>query len=811
MANFNYFAHRQFYINGLTQFMQGEPELQDKETAVTEALRQLSPVYKFEGIRPLPIYFRGVEEVHGQSGNVIDTVTVTKCNIFAFRNGEEIYKKANAYFNKVGNPQWSQGNCALVSVSDWGLKTDRLEGDYEFFIFDNNGFLLNNSYNTFVVSITGVLYFVMSNCESWHGMYGVATDETLDFTKSISEGNFYVDVVAIRKEAVPYAVVPKCSAEEFYDESCTTTEQTDTIPGSFAAEWDKTKETGWGGCELDNYGIFVTLGNDIEITGTDVQLGLDPNWDTYFNGLATQAEKDSFLGTIAARINTLMENSKGLNFEISNEVYDVVREGGSLVFTTEATKRVKDLGIKITVPVDAEILEAQNAYEGGFTFTLQSLPKDSRFYVSSRSVQFDDEIRMWKDNGDIKISSKAYPAGLGQPFFDKTNGLAYIPLAKYTGTIADYNGGIAADSSPSVMKDYEMNQAVYQALGGFAGSHAYPLLTPKAEDVMIFVGNRKGMIKLTPYVDYTIEKSGSPITGNMPAIMLMGRVPANAMENDGDDTVANGPLTALQLRFPKPEGSDNPQQESTEDNADIFIRIFVGYRRNKISSYWGPLPNHLPEVSATPTDDANIAVHGFSVENTVEKANENKYVFGSSDLKMVSVAEMTDSDSEDRAIPWSILPRECFLEFDAGRYSKCCNNYTNRILQDRVFALTTDRPRDVELHALISNKFGMADALRKSTADELPYFDSILEKIIGTGLETEFITATANAPTPSSRSFDVDAAHTPTGVNNHEAFAYVSGIAPATQITEAINAAMWQTWFATVDDDTDEAVYGSNS
>jgi len=826
-SNFNFYQHRQFYIDGLTGVGPAD-SLKNHETAVTEALRRLCPVFKFEQIKPLPLRSRVTRDVVDQGGNVIEQSVSVEATIRAFRNGDEIFKRADDYFKKVGNAAWYQGDAALVSIPDWGLRVDNLDSEYEFFVFDNNGFLLNNSFNTCVLVVTGVLHFVMSRCHSWPGMRTSTFEAPLE-EKSINPetpaDQLLVDVVAIRKNHVPYAAVPtRMEPSENYDDHCVVTVDggTSELP-SMAVEWSANESDGWSSFDEDNYGLFVTLGEGLDVT-IDPETDGSPEWRAIYNA-ASESDKANMISSIETAIAACVNRMKGLNFEVKDmSAFSWSRGAGERSFALDPfpDKTVKDLGITVTVPVEYEVANADRGiYENGFTYTLTSLPKGSRFYASTKAVQFSDEIRIWQGEPEssssseethavYENSSKAYPCGIGRPFFSKEKGLQFIPLGKYVGTVQDYSDTLRDEEDPAVMNDESLSPDVYTAQGGYAGSHVYPLLTPKAEDVMIFVGNRNGMIKLTPYVDYTIEESGSPITGNMPAIMLMGRVPVESTPIDPSDPfaglVGNGPLTAIQLGFPLPELGSNLHDETQDANDDVFIRVFVGYRRGNVSSYWGPLADKIPQVSISRENDIAVAAHGFSIANTVNVLNaaDDVHMLSDSTL-MLSTATMAAG-----AIPWSVLPRECFLEFDAGRYTRVSDCYTSRILLDRTFALGAVDPRDVELHALIDERYGLAYSLCKSTVAEDNYFDAILNTVFGAGRKNDYILATAE-PTGKTHVFEVNSL-TKELVNpvNYEAFHYVE-LSRTVQITEAINSSLWQTWFTQVDDAEEEVNDESDS
>ena len=771
-ASYNYYAHRQFYINGLTE-TDVPTDLQDNETAVTEAIRRISPICKYDNVKPFWLY--------SENGDSVST----EPRMFAFRNGSLLYKKALEYFKIERNVQnWERKDTAIITISDWGYKSKSLEGEYEFFVFDENGFLINNSYNSFFIEITGVLYGVLINCENWPGMN---TDGMEGYTRSKT-----VSVIAVRKNNnIPYAALPNCTATNDYDIHAMANSETSALPHAMNVSWSAS--SGWSGYTEENYGMLITLGEEMDFSDVD------------FTG------RENYKDTIIEILNSMIKNK--VCFEVplyngENKNYELTVTGGMLGITWNV-KDVEGLGIEIEVPFGfvEETLE-----EGSFTFKLTKLPRGSQFWFSNRALQFVDEIRMTgtkipsnenitpaegrEDDPDYKVeyslTSRAFPCGLGTPFFDKNHGLAYIPLGKCFGNVEDYHEIVNEDED--LTTNLFDNPKAYEKIGGSVdGLHNFPILKPKAEDVFVFVGNRYGMVKLTPYVDYTIEECG-PISGSMPVIMLQGR-----SEHEGepyDEHAAEfNVLNRVQRTFPNPIPTPEDSSDYKEyPNEEVFIRVFYGYPKGKISTYWGPNENVVNNRANQYTYQNEVAENGLSIANTVESINGASYCYHTDDNKLIATAKMVD----DESLPWSILPREDFLEFDAGKYKVLSKAYKNRILFDRTFALNTGKFRDVELHALIDEKYGIANTLWNQQASTFDgYFDKILEILDVTDREVF-----------ARKAVEKDYAQTQDEENNPPAFYYL--LNNGNQIHESLNVEDWLTWLTDIDDRTDE-VYDGNA
>jgi len=768
----NYYAHRQFYINGLSELERDVPDLQDNETGVTEALRRLSPICKYDNVEPIWLY--------SQDG---DTVDPNVPRMFAFRNGDLLYRKANDYFAiQHDNPKWERKDTAVICITDWGFKSKDLEGEYEFFVFAENGFLISNSFNSFFTEISGVLYGVLTNCENWPGMQ--------DRTMEEYERSQTVSVLAIRKNNnIPYAALPNCEESIFYDNHGAVRFENgaSVLPPPLYAEW--TSNSGWAGYTSENYGIFITLGGELDLSGVDFT-GYENYQDTI-----TEILKSITQNRVCFEVPLFSSVDGKQNYEIN-----VVNGSLSVNWLNERVN-IADLGIKIDVPFGfvEETLE-----EGEFTFILSSIPLGSQFWFSNRAVQFTDEICITgekipanenfepaegrEDDPDYRvkcsITSRAYPCGLGSPFFDEYQGLAYIPLGKCFGNVEDYHRIQEEDTEH--MKTLIDNPKAYEKIGGSVdGLHNFPLLKPKAEDVFVFVGNRYGMVKLTPYVDYTIEECG-PISGSMPVIMLQGRSEHEGEVYEGSNFNV---LNMVQRTFPIPD----PKNEDSSDyheypNEQVFIRVFYGYPKSNLSTYWGPTEGAVENRREMHEFSNQVAEFGLSIENTVTSANDISEQFSTADDKLLATATMSNSE----ALPWSIIPREDMLEFDAGRYNVLQKPYLNRIVFDRTFAINTGKFRDVEVHALVDEKYGIANTLWNQQASiDFAYFDQILN-ILGVNDKQDFV----------RRAHDREYVQVQSEENNRPAFYYI--LNNGNQIHESINVEDWLTWLTNIDDRTDE-------
>jgi len=821
MAN-NYYAHRQFYINGMSDLGDDtirQETLENNETGITAALRNISPILKYNGIKPIWIY--------SQNGEDIDDGTP---HMLAFRNGDKVASMAAEYFDAkiqdpadpsrkiTRNPMWRQKNAAVICITDWGYRPIDFSNEYEALVFSKNGFLLNNSFNSFFVSISGVLYGVLTNSCLWTGMRKKEGDHWIPVTDSAEyERCDEVNVVVIRKNNnLPYAALPYNGKTTGYDNhACTTEDTQDVIPSFFIS---CTPNSAWSWYSQDNYGVFITLGSDeTEIDGLLDNLDFKPDQALY-----SEEIKSTLRSMLVGK----------MCFEIPNDnnekytVYDLSGRSSSSGFDRRVkfhVNTVEELGITIHVPYS----DNEGADVGDYFFTIKTLPKGSQFWVSTRALQFSDEISIiahkidpkeeeTRENTRYYCTSRAYPNGLGRPFFDENYGLAYIPLGKCYGNVEDYNQNEFDDSNEEIMGQIYNSPKDYSKIGGSNdGVHIFPLLTPKAEDVFVFVGNKYGMVKLTPYVDYTIEKPGEVISGNLPVILLRGRTEFEGLTFNGHYEELN----AVQRTFPLPTCSpiedDGSNYNQNDPNNAVFIRVFYGYPKNRISTYWGPnadmtqkREDHIVAPESDPVAEincspANFAINGYSIENTVFEANiDDDNRFRDDNDKLLSTATMVPEEIDNRgnrsyeSIPWSVLPRDSFLEFNAGKYTPMETPYLSRIVLDRTFNLETDgKYRDVELHALVDEKYGIAEVFRDHLASGDPsYFDEILNTI---GVSADDEDGSKNKWVNKNKRIAKQSDE-----NNDPAFFYL--LNNGNQIHESINIESWLTWFTNINDATDE-------
>ena len=752
MINQNsYFAHRQFYLNGLSSLNE---KVYNRETGLTEAIQNLSPIMQYNGVSPIWVY---------------DSVTTQ--NIYAFRNGDLISKKAKAYFEGKGVAQWEHNNTAVLCIPEWGLRSNNIEGEFEFFVFDEEGFLINNSLNSFVCVVSGVLYIFLSDCSKWsYGMHADDPEYSPTADKPYSERSSIVNVLVVRRnENLPYASIPKCESTDKYDSNSRAIVETNALPFGIYSVFSQSSS--WSGYTAENYGLFITLGSTITVRPEEIT-------DVSQFGQHDPSEIPLLQHDIASEIS----NIGSLTIEIPREKFKIqsVDELGNLsIQWAEGVTSVRDLGLTITVP-----FSTNECLSNEYTFTINKLPSGSQFFISNKQVQFCDELiirNSTKAGEKYSIESKAYPAKLGLPYFDPAHGLSYIPLGKYFGNIEDYRQTIAGEGV-----SIDANDDTYTKIGGTPGSHAFPILKPKAEDVMVFVGNKHGMIKLTPYVDYTIEEYGTAVIGNMPVVMLRGRT---SLEGDLEriHDGMNNTLVDAQSTFPNPiPTAIDTHEENINDT--VVIRVFYGYPSGNISSYWGP--NESIDYDRIKREHYGVfATYGYSIENTVERVNSLTEQF-KKDNTLLATATMLNPE----ALVWSVLPRESFIQFNAGRYVPTAENYLSRIIFDRTFALNTSKFRDVELHARIDERYGIIEKLYgQEESNTYSYLDEIFA-VLGVNLEDKKSELVAERSGVEKQG----------DTNNDPAFFFILNNGEG--IEETIQSTLWKTWFSDAIDDISNGV-----
>ena len=657
-----YVSRRQHYLVGAEPILGFDTpdKIIDAETAVSMAAKNSCPVFRAENVTVYPIY--RAEDSESGSGMIT-----------ALRDGVQLWKAADAHFLRMGNDAWHNRTSAIVAVNNFAYQAPNALDNFVFWVFDKNGHRINTPFNSFAKVLNGVLYFVFSRCINWKTMI----PENSDDDGSILD---VVDIVAIRKNKfVPDAIVPSTpSTTDYSNNAIVINEQgTSAIPICFISNWNK--EGTWSKHkDADAYRFIVRLG---AIYADDIVSDIRDQFEAKYNEGKDPIDQINSSNIIinGDRISEEIESLYQGTVEIKSDKF-VMSDGlnGIVYFRPkDGINTVEGLEITITLPVEVE-----NEGEVLFAYTLTKLPKDSRFYIISRVKQFYNEIHITKDGDKYKMKSSAFPNGLRLPYFDEDTGaLAKIPLATVLGEPEDTNTYLE--------KTNNLNEYYEKKYSPISGAHMYPLATPKAEDVFIFVGNRYGMIKLTPYVDYIICPPGSGIASTTPSIQLAPQ--ENIPGISPSDELNSNTSTHIFKSFPIPTDVSGFDNYDAKFNNDIFISIFVGYPKGIFSKYWGP------KFADDTYIDRYQPTFGYSVKMIDDDAQ--------------AVAEdqkLPNENSVKLELAWSLVPRDSVLQFCAGRYRRSLiegdDAYLSRVINDDAMKLNVDETThayDIELHSVI--------------------------------------------------------------------------------------------------------------
>ena len=768
-----YVTRRQHYLVGAERVTGFDSrEVIDAETAVSMAIKNSCPVYRVENAAVLPLY-----------SNYTQGMTNTRGMISSLRDGAQLWKVANSYFRKIGNTSWNGRFSTVVAIPNFGFQAPSSLNNFELWVFDNNGHRINTPFNSFAKVLNGVLYIIFSHCSNWQTM-----EPDHSVTEEILEK---VDVVAIHKNKfVPSAIVPTCEEGTVdYNANCIVNnpEGTAVVPSALISDWQG--EGDWSKySSAKAYGVVVRLGTiNAEDILNDVKTQFLAKYEGQdLNATNVIANTDEISQAIEALCQSTLEVPEG-KFTLQRGITSIVRFERS-----SDVSDVSGLGLKISVPVEIY----NHGDDDGkylFAYTLTKLPMDSRFYLIPRVKEYSNEIHIkWNETkGEYTINSTAFAAGLGFPYFDnETGALSRIPLGTTLGEAEDTNVNRAPSDNTN-----EYYQKKNSTIGG---AHMYPLVTPKAEDVFIFVGNRYGMIKLTPYVDYVICEPGTGIASMTPSIQLTGQA-RRLLVSPSESELNSEASTPMALSFPVP---DKPSEVTVIDNfdvhynEDVFISVFVGYPKGIYSRYWGPFA-YNPEIFQPVTGYSQILPL-----KTVDPQEPQ--------LAIVEGEELSnDNNNNVLELAWSLVPRDSILQFCAGRYRKMLiedpnDAYLSRVVNDNAIKLNVDETTsqyDIELHSLIDVK----DA--SLTSDGLNEFRSSFSTILETmkrlsGNLANFYKLWYK----NSGAADTDHMKSTASVGYKD---LVFGkLTQGKPIIESINYALWQTVREDVDDERNSIVEG---
>jgi hypothetical protein len=760
-----YVTRRQHYLVGAERVTGFDSEkVIDAETAVSMAIKNSCPVYRAENVSVIPLY-----------SNYSQGMTNSRGMISSLRDGAQLWKTANSYFRSIGNTSWNGRFSGIIAIPNFGFQAPHALDNFELWVFDNNGHRINTPFNSFAKAMNGVIYVVFSHCSNWQTMIPDenATEEILET----------VDVVAIRKNKfVPSAIVPTCPDQtEDYNSNCIVNNPngTSNVPTNLVNNWND--EGDWSKYrDAKAYSVVVRLGT---IYADAIVDDVRTQFATKYEGQPLNVSNiivnsDEISQAIEALCQSTLEVPEG-KFNLQPGLNGIVN------FERDpSVQNVLGLGLTISVPV-----EIANQEEGTlkylFAYTLSSLPMDSRFYLIPRVKEYSNEIHIKYDTKreEYSIESTAFKGGLGLPYFDKVTGaLSRIPLGTTLGEPEDTKTNL--DNKDNVNEYYQKKNS------SIAGAHMYPLATPKAEDVFIFVGNRYGMIKLTPYVDYVICQPGTGVASMTPSIQLTGQ--ARILNVSPNESELNSESeTPIALSFPVPEippdieGYNVNVNFDSRYNEDVFISVFVGYPKGIYSRYWGP--------------------QGFNPEAFQPVTGYSQRMLNEGNLA-IAEQELSNDNNNVLELAWSLVPRDSILQFCAGRYRKMiieggADPYLDRVINDNAIKLNVDDTTsvyDIELHSLIDVKDAFLNANGISTFKSS--FSSILDALSRIAGISDF-KATWYAQCGAKSTSDMQ----PVAEVGYRDLVF-GKLTQGKQIIESINYALWQTVREDVDDERNRIV-----